>query len=321
MDFRMKKTYSDKFGQFDDGKIKKLLPVKRATLPEDYLSFLKQCNGGVPENAVFEFLENGKPSGSVISCFLGVFEERDTHSIGYALDIYAGRIPKELLPIADDAFGNLILMGLKKRRRGKIYFWDHELESDESTGKYWGNVTQIAEDFSTFFQSLSPEFDDEPSEVDPFEEARKSGDITSLKKMLEEGFSPNQKTTKGSTIARRSAYEGQREIFEMFCDYGANLKDVLESAIRGGHDDIAFFAIEAIGYEAFSDSQAMLGILFAAAECDREKVFAKLVDLGVDINTKHKLGYTVRVHAMRHQSEKVLALIECLKAGGPGPPQ
>lgn len=313
MDYRMKKKYSEKFGNLKDVKLIELLPVKGAKLPEDYLRFLQQCNGGVPENAVFEFLEDGKPSGSVISCFLGVLEEANIHSIDTALEIYAGRIPKELLPIADDAFGNLILMGLKKRRRGKIYFWDHELESDESTGKYWGNVTQIADDFSSFFQSLSPEFDDEPSEVDPFEEARKSGDIATLKKMLEDGFSPNQKIAKGSTIARRSAYEGQREIVEMLCDYGANLKDVLDSAIRGGHDDIAFFAIEAIGYEAFSDSQAMLGILFAAAECDRVEVFKKLVDLGMDINTKHRLGYTAEIYAMKFQSKKVLSFIESLK--------
>ncbi len=76
---------------------------------------------------------------------------------------YQGRIPDDLLWIADDPFGNAICIGIRGRYFGKVYFWDHEREPDEKT---WdgsvetaGNIQFLANSFRQFVAGLKPEDD------------------------------------------------------------------------------------------------------------------------------------------------------------------
>lgn len=42
------------------------------------------------------------------------------------------------MPIATDAFGNLVLLGIKDDARGKVYFRDHEDDpGSQPTGRMW----------------------------------------------------------------------------------------------------------------------------------------------------------------------------------------
>jgi hypothetical protein len=61
-----------------------------------------------------------------------------------------------MFPISYDSFGNLILIAIKNADRGKIYFWDHEMEADPNQGEVpdYSNLTLIADSFDEFINSL-----------------------------------------------------------------------------------------------------------------------------------------------------------------------
>lgn len=56
-------------------------------------------------------------------------------------------------------FGNLILLSLKNADRGKIYFWDHEMEANEGEIPDYSNLTLIANSFEECITSLCGEED------------------------------------------------------------------------------------------------------------------------------------------------------------------
>ena len=70
---------------------------------------------------------------------------------------FTDRMPKRLVPIASDSFGNQICIAVSGDDRGSIFFWDHEKEADEGEGESpetIGNVTLIADSFSAFLDLL-----------------------------------------------------------------------------------------------------------------------------------------------------------------------
>ena len=58
------------------------------------------------------------------------------------------------IPIADDPGGNAICLGMSGNERGKVYFWDHEMEADEGDEPTFENVYLVAESFASFLKSL-----------------------------------------------------------------------------------------------------------------------------------------------------------------------
>lgn len=119
-------------------------------LPLPYRIFLKTHNGGTPCKRNFNFKE--KSEGSVIAVFFGL-EKGNNNLLIQSRDMGI-RYPNTMLPIADDVFGNRILIVVKGSNRGKIYFWDHEMEADEGEVPDYSNLTLIADSFDKFFDSL-----------------------------------------------------------------------------------------------------------------------------------------------------------------------
>lgn len=87
------------------------------------------------------------------------------------------RLAADLVPIAEDSFGNLICVSTT-RDPGAIYWWDHEL--DEPSGQ------RLADDITEFLDDLDPFEDDVPDAgvgravwLDPkfMEEQRRLGNI------------------------------------------------------------------------------------------------------------------------------------------------
>lgn len=67
--------------------------------------------------------------GTNISIFFGEGGDFDEeYTLTYNLNFYKDRIPTGYLPIANDVFGNLILMAVSGKNIGKIYFWEHEYD-------------------------------------------------------------------------------------------------------------------------------------------------------------------------------------------------
>ncbi len=132
-----------------------------ATLPDDYRQFLLSCNGGYIGGALWYMgptPDGGSADAGVHS--VGGLRDDPSYSLGSYRVCYETRIPRDLLWIMDDPFGNAICLGLRGECRGKIYFWDHEHEP--AVGKWDGevdtaeNVTLIAASFTDFVNGLVP---------------------------------------------------------------------------------------------------------------------------------------------------------------------
>jgi hypothetical protein len=130
------------------------------TLPTDYRDFLGRCNGGYVGGELWFKgpTPEGKPADAGIDNVGGFRKEWD-FSLPDRRACYAGRIPEELVWIMDDPFGNAICLGLVGRRRGRVYFWDHEKEpGDGWDGKFAtaGNLQLLANSFTEFVGGLHP---------------------------------------------------------------------------------------------------------------------------------------------------------------------
>jgi len=123
--------------------------IKRQ-LPDDYRQFLVSENGGRPAPTAFEGPEG---DGSVIHFFFTLDASSPYYRMHNELDMLHDRIPSDLLPIASDDFGNIILLDLGAKSVGAIYFWDHENENMDGD-PWWDNISYIAPSFSTFVENL-----------------------------------------------------------------------------------------------------------------------------------------------------------------------
>ncbi len=112
--------------------------------PETYRDFLMGHNGGRPDDDDFEL--------SSVRYFLAI-DGKPHHDLEHAWHSYSGRIPAGLLPIAGDPGGNLILIGLRGKSKGQIYFWDHEEEGSPEAASF---LAASLEDFLASLHSSSP---------------------------------------------------------------------------------------------------------------------------------------------------------------------
>lgn len=279
MDFRMKTSFSV-YGEADDKKISEIIPEECKIALNDYVDFLKKHNGGKPENTEFSFVENDTDSNSVLSFFLGIHDGPKEFTIQGTLSVYKNRLARDLLPIGKDAFGNIICISLKKNDLGNIYFWDHESETDDSndfTSLHW-----ISSNFGNFFQSLEPAYND-IEQKDEIEAIIEEHNLDALKEMIKNGLPPDYRTKRGAPIADIAAYKGYRDMVTFLCAKGCNLIGVLDSSIRGKHEDIALDIIELMGNDVIAEFNNRTW-LFLAAEYNCSRVAERLIELGIDIN-------------------------------------
>ncbi|HYR10999.1 MAG TPA: SMI1/KNR4 family protein [Longimicrobium sp.] len=123
------------------------------TLPEDYRRFLSLCNGGFGGGR-FWFVDAGVHH-------VGGLREESSFSLRHARRVYQldePRIPRSLIWIMDDPFGNAICLGVSGIERDRVFFWDHEGEPDPEN---WDgqaitadNVEMLAESFTDFVEGL-----------------------------------------------------------------------------------------------------------------------------------------------------------------------
>ncbi|MBK9266107.1 MAG: SMI1/KNR4 family protein [Polyangiaceae bacterium] len=123
-------------------------------LPPDYKQFLLNSNGGYPTPNVFE-IPRWHGQGSGLGIFYGIHDDPD-YRLDAVCETYDERVPPDLIPIANDAFGNNVCIGWKGKRKGKIYFWDHEDEIDEGGcfRQDYRNVYLVANSLQEFLDNL-----------------------------------------------------------------------------------------------------------------------------------------------------------------------
>jgi hypothetical protein len=55
-----------------------------------------------------------------------------------------------------DQAGNVIVLSVAGSAKGKVYFWDHELEAPEGELQSSENVHPVADSFQSFLDGLQP---------------------------------------------------------------------------------------------------------------------------------------------------------------------
>lgn len=126
-------------------------------LPPAYRRFLLAHNGGRPAPADFKIAWRGQPFSpgwrtSTVGDFHAIY---DGDAVNLLVDArtYKDRLPKGVLPVAEDPGGNLVVIGTEGDATGKVFFWVHELEGefDETDA---ANLGAIADDFDAFLAGL-----------------------------------------------------------------------------------------------------------------------------------------------------------------------
>jgi hypothetical protein len=116
----------------DSSDVSQLELLINATLPDDYKAFLLQTNGGKVLGGGFFNIWSGTVSiqGKVVDSsgvvdFLSL-NRNEANSIYENISNTGRRYPTGMLPIATDAAGNVVHLGLHDPYRGVVLFWYHD---------------------------------------------------------------------------------------------------------------------------------------------------------------------------------------------------
>jgi cell wall assembly regulator SMI1 len=140
--------------QLNENQINDLEKKFNICLPNEYRNFLLKYNGGIPRPSVFNFKDNGgQETNSLVHYFYAIYNESNYDNLeqNYILYIKEKRIPLNILPIADDPFGNMICISLSGNDCGNVYFWNHEEEVENES---YDNLSLIANNFNEFLDNL-----------------------------------------------------------------------------------------------------------------------------------------------------------------------
>jgi cell wall assembly regulator SMI1 len=139
--------------------IEKIEQYVGLAFPQQYKEHLLKYNGGQCKPNVFEFITNtGKLDSSIINWFLAIYDGK-YDNLKECIEIFKieeKRMPRHILPIADDPGGNMICISTSGADEGYIYFWDHEQEVDYSVSddSDYSNLFLIAKSFNEFLNGL-----------------------------------------------------------------------------------------------------------------------------------------------------------------------
>jgi len=123
-------------------------------LPRQYLEQLQEHNGGVP--GPNRCTLKSAQDLVAVQTFLGICRTDDL-DLERTFQAYRGRIGAALLPVARSEGGNLICISHDPCTNGKVYFWDHELESSDGETPNPKALLLIASSYRRFLSSLVSE--------------------------------------------------------------------------------------------------------------------------------------------------------------------
>ena len=128
------------------------------TLSQDYRLFLLDHNGGLlgsdDDDYGFEFIHPVDGTKIITSGqFYGLNMPSATEDVRSTRDVFAGRIPNNLLAIGTDFSGDQICLGLSGEILGQIHIWLHDYEGAPlADNDLPTNVGFIASSFQEFIE-------------------------------------------------------------------------------------------------------------------------------------------------------------------------
>lgn len=149
--------YREQFGPADEGGVAAFEDHVGHPLPTDYRQYLLTVGGGQPEpeqKLGTGDLDADERTHPVVTFFFGIGVDEDALDLDAALDIYRGRMPDELVPIATNDAGDLVCLQVSGESPGAVWSWMHEEEGNEEDQPFWGNLTRVADGFTPFVDAL-----------------------------------------------------------------------------------------------------------------------------------------------------------------------
>lgn len=124
-------------------------------LPRSYKSFLLLTNGGRPSRTYFDVKNRPFSPEEALHYFLGLgITDYPTLDLLYPLNLYAGGIPSEVVPIANEDGGSYICLDLRHGGE-RVVYWDKA--HFWSTGEWReDDLYPIADSFAEFLSLLRP---------------------------------------------------------------------------------------------------------------------------------------------------------------------
>lgn len=142
------------FGATTDAELDAFEVDNKIKLPSDYRTFLKEHNGGIPQDHEIEIPDWAEVQ---INEFCGLNLQGDIgkyYGLAQVNERFSDRFPiGEVVVIAADAGGNRFLIGVGKRYFGRVYFWDHEAWDDEAENCL-PEMIEVAKTFDKFLNKI-----------------------------------------------------------------------------------------------------------------------------------------------------------------------
>lgn len=120
-------------------------------LPSEYRKFLLRQNGGRPTPNAFSIRGLANNPFGTIHYFFGIGDAIESCNLDWNYAVLNGRLPSNLIAIADDPCGDLICLTLFGDDAGSVVFWDRHTEPNEPS---YENVYQVAESFKEFLDGI-----------------------------------------------------------------------------------------------------------------------------------------------------------------------
>ena len=186
-------------------------------LPEPYRAYLLRFNGGRWSRQIFSISpEDGE---SRVHQVYGLHAGPDYSRLDAVRTVFADRIPSDLLAFAADAFGNQLCIGIKGKRTGQVFFWDHEVEGGKG-------LVVLQDSFDGFVNALQ-----EYVPADELERIIRADDVAALQALLDGGTLALEAADKnGDTLLENAAIRGGPGVIRFLFERGAELKNALAYA-------------------------------------------------------------------------------------------
>lgn len=224
----MKIKQSNPFGALRPEDLAAFEARRGMQLPADYRRFLLAHNGGAPEPNTIDFVAQGIPTSSDVSAFYGLHAGESWASLAWNMDSFEGRILPEGLPIAGDSGGNQYVLIVQGARRGQVFFWDHEQETDPPGDE---NMSLVAASFTAFTHRL---YEYVPPDESVVRGIVRRNDLDGLKRLLAEGYDVETVDEYNRTLIENAAIHNRTALIQLLFDRGAALRNALQLAQQNG---------------------------------------------------------------------------------------
>lgn len=142
----------------DEQALAELESAVGAPLPADYRAWLLAEGGGQLEEEMrygTDDLDADDRTHPSVTIFLGLGAPEQIDLAWYRRT-YASRMPAELIPVATNDVGDLVVLAVSGEHTGSTWHWAHEEETADEPQPYWGNLTRVTDSFTTFVEGLVP---------------------------------------------------------------------------------------------------------------------------------------------------------------------